>query len=174
MRNAVIGVGNEFRRDDGVGPAVIARLAELELPQLALTVSDGEPSQLIDAWADTELTVVIDAVLSGHAEPGRVHRTCLAALSEGVRAASTHAVGIPEAVRLADALDRAPRRLVVYAVEAADLGFGIGLSPPVAASVEPVVRAVLTELTSTGRTRSDPSFPSIRRERAQEPGRRRS
>jgi len=150
MKAAVIGVGNEFRRDDGVGPAVIARLAQLDLPDVALTVSDGEPSQLIDVWTDTDLTVVVDAVLSGHAQPGRVHRTCLGALSDGVRAASTHAVGIPEAVRLADALGRAPRRLVVYAVEAADLGFGVGLSPPVAASVEHVVRAVAMELTSSG------------------------
>lgn len=150
MKTVVIGVGNEYRRDDGVGPAVIARLAQLELPQVALSVSDGEPSQLIDAWEDTELTVVIDAVLCEHPEPGRVHRTSLGALAAGVRAASTHGVGIPEAVRLADALGKAPQRLVVYAVEAADLGFGIGLSPAVAASVEHVARAVATELTSTG------------------------
>jgi hydrogenase maturation protease len=68
-------------------------------------------------------------------------------------------VGIPEAVRLADALDQAPRRLVVYAVEAADLGFGVGLSPAVAASVEHVVRAVLIEIGAP-----------IKRERAPEPG----
>jgi hydrogenase maturation protease len=152
MKTAVIGVGNEYRRDDGVGPAVVARLAQLELPQVALIVSDGEPSQLIDAWTDTELTVLIDAVLSGHAEPGRVHRTSLGALPTGAGAASTHGVGIPEAVRLADALDRAPRRLVVYAVEAADLGFGVGLSPAVAASVEHVAHAVVIELMSTART----------------------
>jgi hydrogenase maturation protease len=150
MNTAVIGVGNEYRRDDGVGPAVVAGLARLELPHVALTVSDGEPSQLLDAWADTELTVVVDAVLCEYPEPGRVHRTCLGALPYGMRAASTHAVGIPEAVRLADALGRAPRRLVVYAVEAADLGFGVGLSPAVAASVEHVVHAVAVELTSTG------------------------
>jgi hydrogenase maturation protease len=165
MKTAVIGVGNEYRRDDGVGPAVVARLAQLELqPDVAVTVSDGEPSQLIDAWADTDLTVVVDAVLSGHADPGHVHRTTLGAMPSGVQAASTHGVGIPEAVRLADVLDRAPRRLVVYAVEAADLGFGVGLSPAVAASVEHVVRAVLTEIRA-----AEPSSAAIRQEPARQP-----
>jgi hypothetical protein len=47
MKTAVIGVGNEYGRDDGVGPAVVARLAQLGLPRVVLTVSDGEPTQLI-------------------------------------------------------------------------------------------------------------------------------
>lgn len=172
MKAVVIGVGNEYRRDDGVGPAVVSRLGQLGLPQVALAVSDGEPSQLIEAWADTELTVVVDAVLCQPAEPGRVHRTSVGALPPGVSAASTHGVGIPEAVRLAAALGRAPRRLVVYAVEAADLGFGVGLSPAVAASVDHVVRAILIELRSQARTTSDRSCSAIRQARAREPGRR--
>jgi hydrogenase maturation protease len=143
MNTAVIGVGNEYRRDDGIGPAVVARLAQHDLPGVTFTVCDGEPSQLIDAWANADLAVVIDAVLCERPKPGRVHRTSLGPLPTGARSASTHGLGIPEAIRLADALDQAPRRLVVYAVEAADLGFGVGLSPPVAAAAHRVERAVL-------------------------------
>jgi hydrogenase maturation protease len=98
MKTAVIGVGNEYRRDDGVGPAVVARLAQLELPQVALIVSDGEPSQLIDAWVGTELAVLIDAVLCAPPEPGRVHRTSLGTLpgrSPGQHSRTRHPRGDP-------------------------------------------------------------------------------
>jgi hypothetical protein len=50
------------------------------------------------------------------------------------------------AIRLAEALDRAPQRLVVFAVEAADVGFGLGLSPAVAAPLPELTRAVRSEL----------------------------
>jgi hydrogenase maturation protease len=146
----VIAVGNEYRRDDGVGPAVLCELARQALPEgVGLVLSDGEPTQLFDAWAGLPLAVVVDAVLCEPSAPGRVHRTTLTgALVAG--ASSTHGLGIPEAVQLAEALDRAPRRLVVYAVEAADLGFGVGLSDDVARAVPAVVDAVVAELGNPG------------------------
>jgi len=75
--------------------------------------------------------------------PGRIHRSTLGSAAP---AASTHGLGVPDAVRLAEALNRAPQRLVVFAVEAADVGFGLGLSPAVAASLPDLIRAVLAEL----------------------------
>jgi hydrogenase maturation protease len=144
-RAVLIGVGNPYRRDDGIGPAVVAAAGKLHLPGIVLTVSDGEPSQLLDAWSGADLAVVVDAVLCDPPEPGRIHRTTLGSAAAGP-AASTHGLGIPEAIRLAEALGRAPRRLVVFAVEAADLGFGLGLSPAVAASVPELTRAVHAEL----------------------------
>lgn len=145
-RAVVIGVGNEFRRDDGVGPAVLAELESRDLPpDITLALSDGEPTQLFDAWTGMALAVVVDAVLCEPSTPGTVHRTTLTG-SLPASAASTHGLGIPEAVRLADALDRAPQQLVVYAVEAGDLGFGLGLSADVARAVPDVVQAILAEL----------------------------
>src|SRR4051794_30977637 len=126
-RAVVIAVGNEYRRDDGVGPAVLAELRQSELPaDVALTLSDGEPTQLFEAWAGMPLAVVVDAVLCEPRRPGRLHRTTV---DKSFRAslASTHGLGIPEAVQLADALDRAPQRLVVLAVEAADLRLRVRL-----------------------------------------------
>jgi hydrogenase maturation protease len=147
-RAVVIAVGNEFRRDDGVGPVVLAELERRALgPDVALRLSDGEPTQLFDAWAGMPLAVVVDAVLCEPSTPGKVHRTTLAG-SLTASAASTHGLGIPEAVRLAEALDRAPEELVVYAVEAGDLGFGLGLSDEVRRAVPEVVQAVLAEVSA--------------------------
>lgn len=145
-RAVVIGVGNLYRRDDGIGQALVAAVGELQLPGVVLTVSDGEPSQLLDAWSGADLAVVVDAVLCDPPEPGRIHRTTLGSAAPGSATASTHGLGIPDAVRLAEALNRAPQRLVVFAVEAADIGFGLGLSPAVAASLPELTRAVHAEL----------------------------
>lgn len=67
QRTVVVGVGNEFRRDDGAGPAVIARLRALQpgdesLSHVTLALSDGEPGRMIDLWEGARLAVVIDAV----------------------------------------------------------------------------------------------------------------
>ena len=41
----VIGVGNEFRRDDGAGLAVVARLRDRVPPGVELVLTDGEPPE---------------------------------------------------------------------------------------------------------------------------------
>ena len=143
-RRVIIGVGNEYRRDDGIGPAVVEHLREHAPGSVVLTVTDGEPTQLLDAWDGADLAVIIDAVLCEPSVPGRIHRT--EAVPQHAATPSTHGLGIPDAVRLADALDRAPRRLVVYAVEAGDIGFGRELTPAVAAALPTVARAVLSEI----------------------------
>jgi hydrogenase maturation protease len=143
---ALIGVGNSYRRDDGVGPALVEHVAGSAPPGVTLSVVDGEPSQLLDAWEGAEVAVVVDAVLCDPSTPGRIHRTTLGDVYPAGTSASTHGLGIPDALGLAEALGRAPARLVVFAVEAADLGFGTGLSEPVAAALPDLARLVLDEL----------------------------
>lgn len=132
----VIGVGNEFRRDDGAGPAVVERLRGRCSPRVTLAVCDGEPTRLIDLWTGADVAVVVDAVRSVPAEPGRVRE--LDARSDGDRGAGGHDPGLGTAVRLGETLGRMPRRLVVYAIEGADFGPGAGLCPPVERAVEEV------------------------------------
>ena len=74
-RVVVIGVGNEFRRDDGAGPT--ARLRGRVPGGVELLVCDGEPTRLIEAWDGAALAVVIDAVRAEPAVPGRLHRLVL-------------------------------------------------------------------------------------------------
>jgi hydrogenase maturation protease len=143
----VIGVGNEFRRDDGAGPAVIARLRDLAPPGVRLVVTDGEPARLVEAWTGAALAIVVDAVRAEPPHPGKIHRFVLDQPRAGTRReASSHGLGLDDAIALAVALDRMPGQLVVHAIEAADLTQGPGLSPPVAAAVDTATRAVLGDL----------------------------
>jgi hydrogenase maturation protease len=65
-----------------------------------------------------------------------------------VGSASTHALGIGEAIHLAQVVGQMPERLVVFAVDAADIGYGEHLSRPVSASLPELTQVVLAELTS--------------------------
>ena len=145
-RAVVIGVGNEYRRDDGVGPAVLAALAGRVPPGVRLVHADGEPGALLEVWAGVPLAVVVDAVVCQPPRPGLLHRTSVGGLTGVGTSASSHGLGIPEAVRLAEVLDRMPGELVVYAVEAADVNLGVGLSAAVAAAVPEVADRVRAEL----------------------------
>jgi hydrogenase maturation protease len=140
--NIVIGVGNPYRRDDGVGPLVADEVARRGGNAVR---SDGEPAGLLLAWQDADVAVVVDAVVCEPSMPGRIHRATVDDLPPARGGASSHGLGIPDAVALARAVGRMPRRLVVYAVEAADVGLGVGLTPEVAAAVPRVVDRVLSE-----------------------------
>jgi hydrogenase maturation protease len=144
-RVALIGVGNRYRRDDGVGPAVVAEIDRRHLPGVTCSVVGGEPTELIEAWCGAQLAVLVDALVCEPSTPGRIHRS-LGESWHQPSATSTHGLGVAEAVRLAEALDRKPRRLVVFAVEAADVGLGLGLSAAVRAAVPALTGAVLAEL----------------------------
>jgi hydrogenase maturation protease len=163
--SVVIGLGNPFRRDDGIGPAVAAEIGRRHLPGVRVVISDGEPAGLIEAWSGAELAVIVDAVHSGPGSagpgpagtgpgapsPGRIHRVTAARLEHAQRddgggAGSSHGLGLPDALRLGRALGRAPGRAVILAVEAADVRPGPGLSAAVAAALPDVVAAVAAEL----------------------------
>lgn len=135
-RIVVVGVGNEFRRDDGVGWAVLARLRQRAEerplpPETVLATCDGDPGRLIGLWEGASLAVVVDAAHAHPGTPGRVHRLELDAGGIGrPSTTSSHGLGLGEAVELARVLGLLPDLLVVYAVEGFDTSFGTGLSPP--------------------------------------------
>jgi hydrogenase maturation protease len=157
----VIGIGNVFRRDDGVGDAAAVRVGRAlasppARPGIRVRVAslDGEPTRVLDVWNRVELAVVVDAMSSG-AEPGTIERMEIDCTSAGGvhtgwsatgSARSTHGAGLPEAVALGRALGRLPERLVVYAVEGADFREGPGLSTAVDAAVDLLVALIVEEL----------------------------
>lgn len=149
-RVVVIGVGNDMRRDDGAGLAVLRR-ARVELPEGVEAIErDGEPTRLLDTWAHADLAVVVDAIRSG-AAPGTIHRFDLTAgdtVPEASAVNSSHALGIGDSVALARALDLLPARLVVLGIEGAEFDDGPGLSTEVEAAVGDAARRILTEITS--------------------------
>ncbi len=149
----VIGVGNTMRRDDGIGIVAVERLGDrIAGDAVELVTMDGESTRLIEAWAGAERAVVVDAMRSG--EPaGTVRRIEVGrdALPSWTPGASSHHVGLAEAVDLGRALDRLPAHLVIYGVEVHDVSPGEGLSPAVEHAVPELVERLAAELDPPGR-----------------------
>lgn len=146
----VIGVGNIFRGDDGVGPAVAARLRELALPGVTVLEQSGEGTSLIAAWENAAYVIVVDAVQSG-AKPGTVHR--LDVTEKPIPAQygshfSGHAFGVAGAVEMARLLGKLPERLIVYGIEGLAFTTGQGLSVGVERGVETAVIQIRQELST--------------------------
>ena len=133
----VIGVGNEWRGDDGAGLAVARRLRDAGVRAVA---RGGEPVGLLDAWEGEPRVILVDAVDSG-ARPGSVHRVdaTAGALPPELFRTSTHHLSVADAVELARALDRLPQQLEVYGIEGRDFSAGGRLGPEVEAAVAHVV-----------------------------------
>jgi hydrogenase maturation protease len=140
----VIGVGNTYRRDDGVGPAVATAIAGRALPGVRVVTDVREPTTLLDVWAGAALAVIIDAGVAEESAPGRIRRYANNDWT-GSAALSSHGLGVAEMLELGRALQRVPARVVVFTIDAADTGHGVGLTPAVAAAVPEVVSAVLAE-----------------------------
>jgi hydrogenase maturation protease len=147
VRLLVIGVGNAWRSDDGAGLAVVRALRQSRLKGVEVLEREGEPTGLVDAWEGAEAVWLVDAVVTG-AAPGTVHRLDASEreLPAGLVSASTHHLGLSEAVELARALDRLPARVVFYGIEAAGVEPGDTLTPEVSSAVERVVESVREEV----------------------------
>jgi hydrogenase maturation protease len=147
----VIGLGNRWRCDDGVGPWIVEALQHAAHPGIeAATATDG--LALLDAWRGAETAVVIDA-LRDERPAGTVLR--FDALRDPLPRGSnysSHGFGLADAIELARSLDLLPRQLQLIAIQGDCFDNGCGLSPAVNAAA----RRILAEL-GTASAVTDPA-----------------
>ena len=135
---AVIGVGNEYRCDDGAGIAVARALTDLQ--GVRVMELPGEGTEIIEAMAGYDEVVLVDAS-SSNSHPGKVTVYDASEKRLPVRFFhySTHAFGLAEAIEVARALGRLPDRVRVYAIEGHRFEAGTDLSIAVREAVSTVV-----------------------------------
>ena len=146
----VIGLGNDFRSDDRVGLLIARRIQAEKNPKIDVLAGVGDALELIDRWNEAELVIIVDCAVSG-VQAGKSYR--FDALVEPIPEAlfsrySTHAFSVVDALALAGALGKAPSRLIVYGIEAADCSPGTELTPAVAESAERVLEAIRGEISA--------------------------
>jgi len=143
----VIGIGNEFRNDDGVGVYVARRLRKLNLPHIKAVEHSGEGAQLAEMWKAKRNVIIIDATASG-AEPGTIFR--FDATKQPVPTKffhySTHDFSVAESIEVSRALSTLPARLVVYGIEGTNYSQGNILSPLAKKTAEYVLDLVIEEV----------------------------
>jgi hydrogenase maturation protease len=141
----VIGIGNDFRRDDGVGIKVAQRIAERNLPGVRVVSGISEPAALLEVWSGAARAVVVDAATGANSTPGRIRRWTGPDL-ETTAVVSSHAMGLAQTFALGQALARMPGELVVFTVDIVDTNHGMGLTPAVEAAVPELVGVIVNEI----------------------------
>lgn len=142
----IIGVGNEWRGDDGVGLWVARRLREKLPAQVAVAECAGEMTCLFELWRGADRVLLVDAVVATTA-PGRVHRFSAREprFLRGMNF-STHGTGLAEVLELGRTLNVLPPEWVIYAIEGKDFQPGAALSAEVLAGAQKAVAAIVAEV----------------------------
>ena len=135
----IIGFGNEFRHDDAIGLIAARRLQQMHI---AAEEHDRDFVSLIHRWKGIDVVILIDAVSSG-ARPGTLHRIDLnkRILPPGI-SASTHALGLAEAVEMSRTLGTLPDRILFLGIEGEDFTPGLGISAEVQRALDDLVQKV--------------------------------
>ena len=143
----VIGVGNEIRGDDAAGLIVARRLRERAATRAVVLTCEADPAGLLESWLGAALAIIVDTVVSG-AEPGIVQRFDVSGVPLPARlvGSSTHALGVAEAIELARALHRLPRRTIVYGIEGSSFSAGAPLHSTVERAIDETLTRVVAEL----------------------------
>jgi hydrogenase maturation protease len=139
----IIGIGNEMRRDDGLGRHVARMLAQRLLPGVAVLESGGEGASLIELWKGHDQVMLIDA-FSSDSTPGLLHAidASITRIPQQLFHASSHAFGIAEAIEVSRRLDTLPETLLIYGIEGENFGLGAGLSESVTEKITDLLEMV--------------------------------
>ncbi len=148
----IIGIGNEYRGDDGVGLVVVRTLQVLQCTLIALAnvtfvECSGDGTELLELWATNRNVIIIDAVSSGQ-PAGTILRLGIQAQHIPLACTfnSTHTFGLAEALGMARVLHELPSSLVVYAIEGRQFAPGNSLSPEVEQAIDDVIWYIIKEI----------------------------
>lgn len=144
-RIAIIGCGNPMRADDGVGPAVIARLALAGLPPEVELFDAGTDGLAVMYRARGAQRLIIVDARSPEGRPGAIFEVPGHLLTvEPPYGAGLHAFRWDHALFVGRKVFGAdfPEDVEVILVEAGSLDFAAELSEPVARAAEEVARRI--------------------------------
>lgn len=143
----VIGVGNPFRGDDGVGWAIIDALEGKVSKNVDLRKIRGELGDFLEYFENYPAVYLIDACV-GDSPVGSWQRIDALRDPLGLERTqtSTHGFGISQAVSMAKALNQLPSKLIIYGINGDRYNLSNELSPPVEKAIEEVIPELLKEL----------------------------
>lgn len=163
----ILGVGNVLMGDDAFGPHVIRVMeARYELPASVELIDAGTPGLDFTPFLDSAQMVIVVDTVTGSEPPGTIKTYDLDGLLASPPPARTnpHQPGLREALMAAELTESTPDEILLIGVVPGSTDTGAGLSPPVRASVDPVIERVIAELDRLGRSatpRPAPLEPDI-------------
>lgn len=146
----VIGCGNLLRGDDAVGPLLVRRLLDFELPK-GVRLADGGTAGMDVAFGmrGAQRVIIVDACQSGD-PPGTLFKVPGDVLESlpPVTGLHMHSFRWDHALAFGRWLlkDEYPQEVSVYLVEIESLAYGEPLTPAVAAAMERLIPLLLAEI----------------------------
>lgn len=145
MRTAIVGFGNPFHGDDGIGPVVARRLYEslLDRSDVELLEVCASDFGLMERLIGYERAIIIDALVAPGARVGDVERLAIREVSPASYC-TFHAAGLGAALVLARRLGLAvPAQIALYGIAIPEPpSFGDRLSPALESRLPEIVAAI--------------------------------
>jgi hydrogenase maturation protease len=143
----IVGIGNEFRGDDGAALHVLRSLKEIIPAQIALVELTGDQSDLIELMQDTDNMIIVDAVCS-QAPPGTIFHINASkdSFPGNFFTVSTHGIDLSQSIEMARTMNRLPEVVLVYGIVGKNFSFSTSLSQQVRDSAETVKNKILNDV----------------------------
>jgi hydrogenase maturation protease len=144
----VIGLGNDYRSDDGAGLLAARRIRECMLPRVCVFEGVADGAALVEAWDGAGLAFVVDGVIGGK-RLGTVYRFdagCGKLPADMFTTWSSHVFDLVKTIEFAKTLGRLPAKLIVYGIEGRHFRPGVRLSDAVKYGIDEVVQRILKEI----------------------------
>ncbi len=143
----VIGFGNKFQSDDGIGPIIIEKLEKSSLSEdnnIELIDLGVAGSDLIFQIKECPRIIIIDALDAGQ-EAGKVIRINEKDIehfcNEGIRSLSLHDLNLADILKLIRAM-KLKTNITIIGIKPLNIEFGEGLSPEIQGKIPEVISLI--------------------------------
>ncbi|MBW1981726.1 MAG: HyaD/HybD family hydrogenase maturation endopeptidase [Deltaproteobacteria bacterium] len=145
----ILGVGNLLMSDEGVGIHAVQELMRRKLPAEVEVVDGGTSTlDLLPHLHKARRVIIIDVIKAG-GEPGDIYRCRPEDLQENQeQPLSLHQVDFAHLMKMAELMGYQIGPAVIYGMEPAVIGWGMELSPIVAAKMPKLLELVLEEVST--------------------------
>jgi hydrogenase maturation protease len=165
----VLGIGNPLLGDDGFGVEVARRLKEAgELAGVEIVDGGSQGLYLLPYLQGRSHIIVADAIAFGGA-PGEIVRLNADQIPARLQVkVSEHQISFHEVLALMQLLGEDPKEFIFFGVEPKSNEWGDGLSPEIAAAVDPVIEKIKEQIAIwKGETYGiDERHPGVKRDQA--------
>lgn len=159
----VIGMGNPYRCDDGIGLQIAKNLSKILPEEVKIQTHTNCGLEIMELWQKYDCVYLIDAVSTGlrcdpngsqgeKQLPGRLYR--FDAVAEQLppiffKKYSTHCFSIQETVALGKNLEMMPEKLIIYGIEGHSFHIGNKLSEKVRQAICHITDCIKNEIENT-------------------------
>lgn len=146
----IIGIGNPLRRDDGIGLILLEKLKNIKdkLPVNMEYIDGGTGGiKLLHILSDFDLVILLDAVnFNGEIGESRLLKFEDIKRKKDLEFKSTHSMDILKVIEISKNLDNAPKNIFIFAIQPADISFGMNISKKLNDNLELIMENLVNKL----------------------------